>query len=332
MASDCLTGAPYCLVGDIGGSTVRLALAERSGGRILLHHITTWPCANHPGLAEAVEAYLAEIGRTRPNAAAIAIAGPVVGDRAELTNHPWTISIETTRRRLGLAHLAVINDFTAVALSLPMLTSEDAKRVGGGAAEAGKPMAAIGPGTGLGVSGLVRAGDRWVPIETEGGHATFAPMTERESRVADVLRRRHGHVSFERILSGPGLVTLHAALVELDGDPSEVLTPEEVTARGLAGTSATATEALAMFCAALGTAAGNLALTLGARGGVFIAGGIVPRLGEYFATSAFRARFESKGRLSDYVRAIPTSVITAAYPGLIGSVMAADPGVRPSAS
>ena len=332
MASDGPTGTQDCLVGDIGGSTVRLALAERSSQRVILHHITTWRCASYPGLAEAIEAYLAEIGRSRPTAAAIAIAGPVVGDHASLTNHPWTISIEETRRRLGLAHLAVINDFTAVALSLPMLTPADLTVVGGGTGEAGKPMAAIGPGTGLGVSGLVRAADRWVPVETEGGHATFAPMSERESRVADVLRRRHGHVSWERVLSGPGLVSLHAALTELEGGPSETLTPAEVTERGLAGTSAIAKETLAIFCAALGTAAGNLALTLGARGGVFIAGGVVPRLGDYFAASEFRARFESKGRLSDYVRAIPTFVITAAYPGLIGSARAADAAVRASAS
>jgi len=332
LGSDGTTREPDCLVGDIGGSTVRLALAERSAKQVQLHHITTWRCANYPGLAEAIEAYLAEIGGARPAAAAIAIAGPVVGDHAGLTNHPWTISIEATRRRLGLAHLAVINDFTAVALSLPMLTTQDVTPVGGGTAEAGKPMAAIGPGTGLGVSGLVRAGDRWVPVETEGGHATFAPMTERESRVADLLRRRHGHVSWERVLSGPGLVSLHSALSELDGGPGETLTPAEVTEHGLAGTSAVAKEALAIFCAALGTAAGNLALTLGARGGVFIAGGVVPRLGDYFARSAFRARFESKGRLSDYVRAIPTFVITAAYPGLIGSAMAADAPVTSRAT
>jgi glucokinase len=322
LPSDESTHTPDCIVGDIGGSTARFALAERSCGRVLLRHVTTQPCADYGGLAEALDAFLAGLGPARPSAAAVAIAGPVVGDMVDLTNHPWSFSIEATRRRLGLARFTVINDFTAIALSLPMLAAADLVPVGGGRRETGKPMAAIGPGTGLGVSGLVRADGRWVALESEGGHATFAPMTERESRVADVLRRRYGHVSWERVLSGPGLLNLHSALTELDGREDAALSPEAVAERGLAGSSPTCREALAMFCAALGTAAGSLALTLGARGGVFIAGGIVPRLGEYFAASEFRARFENKGRLSGYVRAIPTFVVTAANPGLIGAAMA----------
>jgi glucokinase len=180
----------------------------------------------------------------------------------------------------------------------------------------------IGPGTGLGVSGVVRTATGWAVLEAEGGHATFGPMSERESRIGDLLRARFGHVSWERVLSGPGLVNLYTAIAQLDGQAAESLSPEAIDERGRSGSCALCREALEIFCATLGTAAGSLALTLGARGGVFIGGGIVPRLGQFFDSSAFRARFESKGRLSDYVRPIPTFLITAAYPGLIGAATA----------
>jgi glucokinase len=281
-------------------------------------------CEDHADLVAAVRHYLATTGASLPSAAAIAIAGPVVGDRAQITNNTaWSFSIAAVRERLGLSHLAVINDFTAVALSLPHLPPQDLRQVGGGDAEVGAPMAVIGPGTGLGMSGIVRTNGRWTAIEGEGGHATFAPMSERESRIADILRRRFGHVSWERVLSGPGLVNLYVAVVELEQRPVEDLPPEAITERGRSGSCPLCREALEMFCAALGTAAGSLALTLGARGGVYLAGGIVPQLGEDFAASAFRSRFENKGRLSAYVRLIPTYVVTAASPGLIGAAVAA---------
>jgi glucokinase len=227
------------------------------------------------------------------------------------------------RERLNLARLAVINDFTAVALSLPHLAPQQLRQVGGGTAEADAPKAVIGPGTGLGVSGIVKAGGRWIAVEGEGGHATFAPMSARESRLGDALRDRLGHVSWERLLSGPGLVHLYGALALLENRQPEALSPETIAERGTAGGCALCHEALQVFCAALGTAAGNLALTFGAHGGVYLAGGILPRLGDFFATSEFRSRFESKGRLSAYVRPIPTWIITAAHPGLVGAAVAA---------
>jgi glucokinase len=207
-------------------------------------------------------------------------------------------------------------------LSLPLLRADDVSLIGGGSATAGAPMAVVGPGTGLGMSGIVRAGGAWTAIEGEGGHATFAPMNEREGRIGEVLRRRFGHVSWERMLSGPGLVNLYEAIAHLEGRAAEELAPEAVAERARAAACPLCREALAVFCAALGTAAGNLALTMGARGGVYVGGGIVPRLGAAFDGAAFRARFESKGRLSDYVRGIPTYVVTAAYPGLIGAAVA----------
>lgn len=311
------------LVGDIGGSNARFAIARRGPETVTLDHILSMRCDDHADLVAAVEHYLVTVGAALPASAAVAIAGPIVGDRAEITNNQdWSFSIDTVRRRLKLARLAVINDFTAVALSLPQLTPQELHQVGGGAPANGAPKAVIGPGTGLGVSGIVRAGAEWIAVEGEGGHATFAPMSERESRIGDVLRVRLGHVSWERVLSGPGLVNLYGAIAQLEDRQAEELSPETIAERGAAGTCPLCREALHVFCAALGTAAGNLALTFGARGGVYLAGGILPQLGEFFTGSAFRTRFESKGRLSPYVRPIPTYVITAANPGLVGAAMA----------
>jgi glucokinase len=312
------------LVGDIGGSNARFAIARRAAEGVALDHIVAMRCDEHADLAAAAEHYLVTTGAERPAAAAIAIAGPIVGDHAEITNHPtWSFSIAAVRERLKLAHLAVINDFTAVALSLPHLAPQELRQVGGGTATPGAPMAVIGPGTGLGVSGIVRTGDRWTAIEGEGGHATFSPMNERESRIGDLLRGRFGHVSWERVLSGPGLVNLYGAIVQLEQRRAEELSPEAIAERGQTGGCPLCREALQVFCAGLGTAAGSLALTFGARGGVYLAGGILPHLGAFFDASEFRTRFESKGRLAPYVRPIPTFVITAANPGLVGAAIAA---------
>jgi glucokinase len=312
-----------CLVGDIGGSNARFAIARRAADGVALDHVVAMRGTDHVDLVAAIEYYLRTTGEQRPPAAAIAIAGPIVGDHAEITNHmAWSFPIEATRRRLSLERLTALNDFTAIALSLPHLRAGDQRQIGGGAATAGAPIGVIGPGTGLGVSGVLHTATGWAVIQGEGGHATFGPMSERESRIADLLRARFGHVSWERVLSGPGLVNLYTAIAQLDGQAAEPLTPEAIDERGRNGSCAMCREALETFCAVLGTAAGSVALTLGARGGVFIGGGIVPRLESFFDTSAFRSRFESKGRLSDYVRPIPTFVITAAYPGLIGAAMA----------
>ncbi len=311
-----------CLVADIGGSNARFAIARREGG-IALDHVLSMPCDDHPDLVTAVGHYLATVGAALPRSAAIAIAGPALGDRAEVTNRRgWSFSIAAVRERLNLARLEVINDFTAVALSLPHLAPQELRQVGGGTGAEGEPKAVIGPGTGLGVSGIIKADGHWIAVEGEGGHATFAPMSERESRIADALRVPLGHVSWERVLSGPGLVHLYGAIARLEDRRPEALSPETIADRGAAGTCPLCRETLQVFCAALGTAAGNLALTFGARGGVYLAGGILPRLSDFFTSSEFRSRFESKGRLSLYVRPIPTWVIIAANPGLIGAAVA----------
>src|SRR5215468_1175954 len=231
-----MTERRTCLVADIGGSNARFAIARHEAGGMVLEHKVAMRGADHPDLVVAIEYYLRTTGAERPAAAAIAIAGPIVGDHAEVTNNAaWTFSIEATRQRLALDRLTALNDFTAIALSLPHLQPADLRQIGGGAAATGAAIGVVGPGTGLGLSGVLHTATGWAVIQGEGGHATFAPMSERESRIADLLRTRLGHVSWERALSGPGLVNLYTAIAQLDGRAAETLTPEAITDRGLAG-------------------------------------------------------------------------------------------------
>ncbi|HOW77072.1 MAG TPA: glucokinase [Candidatus Competibacteraceae bacterium] len=303
------------LVADIGGTNARFALVN---AHRQFYAEQTLACADFPGLAAASNAFLQSVGGVRPKRAAVAVATPIAGDWIQFTNSAWSFSTEAARQELELEQLTIINDFTALALALPLLEPEERRVVGGGEVIAGEPIALIGPGTGLGVSGLIWSGKRWIPLQAEGGHATFSPVDEREWAISRILQRQFVHVSPERLLSGPGLVNIYNALAELEGWPAEALTPADITDRALAGTCEHCRDVLELFCGALGTAAGNLAITLGARGGVYIGGGIVPRLGGFFVQSTFRARFEDKGRFSSYLAAIPTWVITAANPALRG--------------
>lgn len=302
-------GAP-ALLADIGGTNARFALLERG----VIADVRTLPTARYPSLAEAALAYLA--GRPVA-AAALAVAGPVTGDEIALTNLGWSFDRAGLAAALGVDALHVVNDFAAQALSLPHLTAADLAQIGGGVATDG-PKAILGPGTGLGVSALIPAGGGWLPLATEGGHATLPPTTPKEDAVVARLRARFGHVSAERVLSGPGLVNLYMALAEIDGTPAPLAEPDAITAAGGTGDDALATRTVGMFCDFLGTVAGDLALSVGATGGVYIAGGIVPRLGAEVAASGFRTRFEAKGRFAAYLRPIPTFVVTAEHPAFTG--------------
>jgi glucokinase len=304
------------LLADIGGTHARFALGEADGS---VSDPLVLACRDFPGPAAAAEAYLATVAdKGAPRKGAFAVASPVIGDTIDMTNHTWTFRIDDVRRDLNLDDLRVINDFAAIALAVPHLGEADRHQVGGGTAVPDAPIAVLGPGTGLGVSALVPAGGGWVPLATEGGHVTMAATTEREDAVIALLRR-DGHVSAEDVISGVGLVNLYRALSELEKEkPAPDVTPAEVTERALEGTCPRGSEALEMFCVLLGTAAANLALSLGARGGVYVAGGIVPKLGDAFAASGFRRRFEDKGRFSDYLAAVPTYVVTHELPAFVG--------------
>jgi glucokinase len=299
------------LIADIGGTYARFTLEVAAGQ---FEHTASLRCAEHADFHAAVTAYLQGLPAalsTRLEHAAIAIANPVEGDDVRMTNYHWRFSIEQMRQRLALQTLVVVNDFTALAMSLPRLAPGQRRQVGGGLARERSVVGLLGAGTGLGVSGLIPAGDGWVALGTEGGHTSFSPRDEREIAILRYGLQHFSHLSHERLLSGPGLELIHRALRAHAGLAPEPLAAPEITRRALEAHDATCVETLETFCAMLGTVAGNLAVTLGAFGGIYIGGGIVPRLGTWFDRSAFRNRFEDKGRFADYVRSIPTYVITA---------------------
>jgi len=304
------------LIGDIGGTNARLALA-RDGEYGAL---TAYLSEDYPSIEDCIAEYLAtQKPEDKPTEIALAIAGPVDADRVTLTNHPWSFSKRQMQARFGVDRLEILNDFTANAVAVPYLKPEDLEQIGGGAKREGGSIGILGPGTGLGVSGLIQGRDgNWVPIEGEGGHVTMPAADDRESAVLGVLRQRFSHVSAERLLSGDGLVNLYEAISVLNGVPSKAYRPAQVSDAALAETDAACREAVQIFCAGLGTIAGNLAVTLGATGGIYIAGGIVPRLGPRFVASPFRSRFEDKGRFHDYLARIPTFLITHKNPALVG--------------
>jgi glucokinase len=309
------------LIADVGATNARFALLGKTGE---IERVRVLACADYPSIDDAIEAYLgqesalASAESLRPQAAALAIAGPITGERVALTNHPWSFTIGELRRRLDLDRLLAVNDFTAVAAAIPHLASKDRSAVGGGTAVAAVPIGVLGPGSGLGVGGVIPMGDSWLALSGEGGHMTMASATIRESAVLDHMRRRFDHVSAERLLSGPGLVNLYNTLAQIDRVPAASYSPAQITDPQIGEQDPHCREAVEMFCAMLGTIAGNLALTLGARGGVYVAGGIVPKLGARFAASEFRDRFEDKGRLRPFLAEIPSYVIAHPFPAFLG--------------
>jgi glucokinase len=304
----------YRLLADIGGTNARFALQQAGGEGFA--DIEVLACSNYPAIGDAVRAYLGKaaargLATQGLRHAAIAIANPVESDMVCMTNHCWRFSISELKSGLALDTLVVVNDFAALAMALPHLKAGQRERIGGGVEQPGKPIGLIGPGTGLGVSGVIPCGGRWVALAGEGGHASFAPVTRQEMAILHALWEEYGHVSAERLLSGPGLALIHRTL------SGERLAAPEITQRALEGNAA-CRETVEAFCAVLGSVAGNVALTLGATGGMYIGGGIVPRLGPLFAGSRFRERFEDKGRLSGYLARIPTWLVTEDYPALRG--------------
>ena len=301
------------LVADIGGTNLRYGFSL--DGRI--DGTGTLLGKDYPNFDDAMAAVMerAEAG-SRPRAAILAVACPAEPEEIIFTNRAWRFHKEELRRRFDFDRLIVVNDFAAVALALPYLGEADIQPFGRGQAEPGAAMVALGPGSGLGVAGLVPAGNGWQPVSGEGGHLTLAAQNAAEDQIISALRRRFGHVSAERVLSGPGLTALYGAIREIRGLEPLDLAPADVVAR--ASIEAAASDCLVHFAEFLGTVAADLALAFGARGGVFIAGGVVPNIGGRFPAARFRARFEYKGRFSSYCAAIPTSLIIRANPALLG--------------
>lgn len=312
----------YSLVADIGGTNARFALVAGSESRLI--EPRSLRCADYSSIVDATRTYLEQVGLSEPYQAAMSIAAPVTGDELKMTNHNWSFSVRQTREDLGLRHLKVLNDYTALALALPFLKQDQYLKVGSGEGLSGHPMAVLGPGTGLGVSGVVPTGDHWVPLESEGGHVSYGPVNAREDQIIQLLREKYKHISAESLVSGPGLSRMYEAITQLDSGEAKKLSPGEITDLALGNNCVMATETLLIFCDMLGTVAGNLALTLGARGGVYIGGGIVLEILHNFAASGFRERFEQRGRLTGYLQKIPTYVINIDYPALTGAIVALD--------
>jgi glucokinase len=305
------------LMADIGATNTRCALVDDKGEELAAEVFRN---ADFASLTSLLKSYLEHRRATdRPKRAALCVAAPIVGDEVRMLNIAWQFSQAKLTADLGLAELTVCNDFAAIAWGLPYFGAADLRTIGGGRRAAGAPLATLGPGSGLGVGALVPTTDGWAVMAGEGGHSTLPATTREEADVIAQIRDRYdGHCSAERVLSGPGLVNLYVALAELAGSrPSVELAPADVTTRAKQG-DPVAIKAESMFFAFLGTVAGDLALTTGARGGVFIAGGIVPRLLDEIEKSEFRARFEAKGRYASYLGAIPTHVITDPLPAFRG--------------
>ena len=313
------------LLADIGGTYARFALEMGKGD---FQHVASLRCEDYPNFYTAMRAYLDGLPSLSIVHAAVAIANPVDGDMVSMTNYHWQFSIEDMRQKLGFDTLLIVNDFTALAMALPRLGPNDVRQVGGGEARKQSVIGLLGPGSGLGVSGLIPAGDGWISLGSEGGHTSFAPRNEREIAILRYVWKHFEHVSFERLVSGPGLELIYRALADHAGEAALDLQAPEITQRALECVDRHCEDALDVFCALLGTAAANLAVTLGAMGGIYIGGGIVPRLGKYFETSSFRQRFEEKGRFSRYVAAIPTYVITAEHATFIGASQILDAQLR----
>jgi glucokinase len=313
------------LVADMGGSNARFAWSPGSGSGV--EHIRKLAVSEHPHLVDAVHSYLQELARIQgpsfrpPSRAAFAVATAVRGDEVTFTNSPWAFSRQALQDALGLQDLIILNDFEALALSLPRLKASQLQAIGPLPVARGT-LAVIGPGTGLGVAGVVQTPSGWVALPGEGGHATLAANDDFESALLSHVRQSFEHVSAERLLSGIGLPTLHQAVAAALSQASPTLDAPEILERGLSGADPLCLQTLDSFCALLGSFAGNVALTLGARDGVYIGGGIVPRLGEFFMRSKFRERFEGKGRLRSYLQATPTALITDTLAALEGAALA----------
>jgi glucokinase len=303
------------LLADIGGTNARFALLNNGEIGPVEHS----KVVDYPTVTEAIAAFLTRhAARASTSAAILDFAGPIENNRATLTNSSWTIDAADIKKTFNFRAVHLLNDFEALAWALPALASSDLVSLASGLPIVGAPMLVVGPGTGFGVSCLVPQDGKSVAIVTEAGHATLPATSEREARVIDYLRQRLGHVSIERALSGSGLESLHEALAALDGVQVPKRDAAAITHAALDGSCAISRAALDLFCSFLGAVCGNLALTFGARGGVYVAGGIVPRFVDHLAGSDFLKRFASKGRFESYLRDIPIRVIVRPDASFVG--------------
>ncbi|WP_088330698.1 glucokinase [Lacimicrobium sp. SS2-24] len=302
-------------VADVGGTNIRLAKVVDGQ----LCDVQKFLCNDFDSINDAIEHYFSKHPDSQFEAGCIAIACPVDKDIIKMTNHHWQFSKRQLQQDLGLSWLDVINDYTAISMSLPELSDEQKLQIGGGAAVENQPIAVFGPGTGLGVGHLVMGPQGWISLDGEGGHVDFAPADNMDVVVWQYLRNKYGHASAEEVLSGRGLVQIYQAIAEHQGRFADLTEPSDITERALSNRCDLCVATLHQFCRVMGSFAGNLALNLGTFGGVYIAGGIASRFSDFLVQSEFRTRFEAKGRFASYVAGIPTYLITEPEHGLIGT-------------
>lgn len=310
------------LVADIGGTNIRLAITDSNNN---LLEIETYQCAEYPHLSHVLRHYISEKQLTAKKInACLAIACPTDTDLISMTNLPWEFSQKQLKAELNLNELVLINDYIAIAMAIPLLSNDQKVQVGLGESLPKQPIAVCGPGTGLGVANLVSINNQWHCLDGEGGHTDFAPVDELDIKIFQEFKKTKKRISYEQLLSGFGLEQTYRALLvieaaSIDDDTPANLTAKEITSKALNNSCDICQKTLAQFCKILGSFAGNLALTTGAFGGVYIAGGIVPRFIDYVQKSQFRERFETKGRMSSINQRTPTYIITESQPGLLGA-------------
>lgn len=309
--------APINIIADIGGTNLRIATTDSNQK---IDNIKLYQCNLYSGLAEIVQDYLSGLDTNGAGLnACFAIACPVDNDMISMTNLPWKFSKTELQNTLNLATMHFINDYTAIAHAVPALTIDQKVQIGSGKVVPNKPISICGPGTGLGVANVVYVNNQWFSLGGEGGHVDFAPTDELEIKILNFLLKKYKHVSYEQLLSGLGIEQIYQALMSIKGLEPKAFKAKDITEKAINNECDVCKESLDKFCEILGSFAGNLSLTLASFGGVYIAGGIVPRFIEYVKSSNFRTRFEAKGRFEAFNQAIPTFVITEPQPGLMGA-------------
>ncbi len=304
------------LIGDIGGTNARFAILIDSYAEPKQFPIVA--TADFATIDEAIQTQILDRTSVQPKSAVLAIAGPIDGDEINLTNCPWVVRPKVMAAELGLGDIILMNDFEAQALAVVALDEEHMARIGNGVADPNGGRVVLGPGTGLGVAGLVLARNTWIPVPGEGGHMDMGPRTPRDFEVFPHIERIEGRISGEQILSGRGLVNLYRAIAAADGVAPRFATPAEITAAALDKSDAIAVETIGMFCTCLGRIAGDLALVFMSRGGVYLTGGIAQKIVPALQTSGFRAAFEDKAPHSELLRHMPVYVITHPMAALAG--------------
>jgi glucokinase len=298
------------IVADIGGTNARFALVSgKANQQFVFSDIHILPAGQYASFSDALRAYLALLPGIKPRAVCAAIAGPVLGDKAKMTNLNWAFSCTAVAEEFGLSRFIAMNDFAAVAAAAGDIHPEHLVSIKPGKSDPHGNKAVFGPGTGLGVAGVVNHQGKWLPLPSEGGHVNLAPSTPFEADVIKAAMSLHGHVSAEVFISGPGLKNLYNAIALVQGQTAEALTPADISRKALDGSCALSLTTLTTFCRLLGSFAGNLALTYGATGGVYMAGGILPRFTDFLRASAFTEAFMAKGAQKGYVADVPADLI-----------------------